>query len=111
MTVPGPHPSIMAGLNCGTVSELAWPCLAAGIDVFVAVEDGDAEQAMRDLAAIGVVAGETGGSGLAGLRALLADGSGRDRSGLSALVLNTEGATDPASYERIVGHPPAPGGD
>ena len=50
----------MAGLNCGTVSIVAWPAVSAGADVFVAVDDAAAERAMRDLATIGVVAGETG---------------------------------------------------
>ena len=101
--VPGPHDSIMAGLNCGTVSVVAWPTVAAGIDVFVAVDDGAAERAMRDLASIDVVAGETGAAGLAGLRALVESGSSPvDLAGRSALVICTEGATDPESYERIV---------
>ncbi len=69
VVVPGPHDSIMAGLNCGTVSPLAWPILSAGVDVFVAIEDDYAERAMRDLAAEGIVAGESGAAGLAGLRA------------------------------------------
>src|SRR6478735_6525729 len=63
--VPGPHDSIMAGLNCGTVSLLAWPTVLAGVDAFVAVADDAAERAMRDLAALGVVAGETGAASLA----------------------------------------------
>jgi diaminopropionate ammonia-lyase len=100
--VPGPHDSIMAGLNCGNVSSIAWPTVVAGVDVFVAVDDAAAEQAMRDLATIDVIAGETGGAGLAGLRAL-ADGPGIP--GTSALVICTEGATDPDAYARIVGHP------
>ena len=102
--VPGPHRSIMAGLNCGNVSILAWPVVAAGVDVFVAVSDSAAEDAMRSLAAIGIVAGETGGAGLAGLAALAAAGPecGVDLRGRHALVLCTEGATDPENYERII---------
>jgi diaminopropionate ammonia-lyase len=100
--VPGPHDSIMAGLNCGNVSILAWPTVAAGVDVFVADDDDAAEQAMRDLAAVGIVAGETGGSGLAGLR-VLAEAADPVVAGRSALVICTEGATDPAAYKRIVG--------
>src|SRR4029079_9117261 len=57
--VPGPHDSIMAGLNCGTVSRIAWPTVQAGVDAFVAVDDAAAEQAMRDLAALGVGPGAT----------------------------------------------------
>ncbi|MCU1465746.1 MAG: pyridoxal-5-phosphate-dependent enzyme beta subunit [Actinomycetia bacterium] len=103
--VPGPHDSIMAGLNCGMVSIIAWPVVSAGVDVFVAVDDDAAEQAMRDLAQIGVVAGETGAAALAGLRAAVAAGTA-DVRGRNVLVLCTEGATDPLAYERIVGpHP------
>jgi diaminopropionate ammonia-lyase len=106
--VPGPHDSIMAGLNCGMVSIIAWPDVWAGVDLFVAVEDTAAEQAMRDLATIGVVAGETGAAALAGVRAAVATNATgapdlRDRR---VLVLCTEGATDPVAYRRIVGHEP-----
>jgi diaminopropionate ammonia-lyase len=109
--VPGPHNSIMAGLNCGNVSIVAWPTVAAGTDVFVAVDDEAAENAMRDLARIGVVAGESGAAGLAGLRALAETSlsSPIALEGRAALVICTEGATDPAAYERIVGHSPNPG--
>ena len=41
VVVPGPHDSIMAGLNCGTVSRVAWPVVSRGVDVFVAVDDAD----------------------------------------------------------------------
>ena len=37
--VPGPHESIMAGLNCGNVSVIAWPAVHAGVDLFVAVPE------------------------------------------------------------------------
>jgi len=105
--VPGPHESIMAGLNCGNVSVIAWPAVAAGVDVFVAVPDADAEQAMRDLDAIGLEAGETGGAALAGLRAITTSAEWRAVvAGKDVLVLCTEGATDPAGYEARVGHPP-----
>jgi diaminopropionate ammonia-lyase len=109
VAVPGPHESIMAGLNCGTPSEVAWPSVSAGVDVFVAVQDAAAEQAMRDLDSLGIEAGETGAAGLAGLRALV-DAGGADPSlgtARSALVICTEGPTDPVAYERIVGHSPA----
>jgi diaminopropionate ammonia-lyase len=109
--VPGPHRSIMAGLNCGNVSIVAWPVIESGVDAFVTVTDAAAEDAMRALARVGIVAGETGAAALAGLYALAADGpaSGRapEVAGRHALVLCTEGATDPANYERIVGRPPA----
>ena len=98
----------MAGLNCGMVSIIAWPTVSAGVDLFVAVDDTAAEQAMRDLATIGVVAGETGAAALAGLRAAVAAGAAGapDLRGRRALVLCTEGATDPVAYRRIVGDEP-----
>ena len=107
--VPGPHDSIMAGLNCGRVSIVAWPRIAAGVDVFVTVDDPAAERAMRALAGVGIVAGETGAAGLAGFDALRGSdpvASGIDLREANVLLLCTEGATDPIAYERIVGTPP-----
>jgi len=110
VTVPGPHDSIMAGLNCGTPSLVAWPFLRAGLDAVVAVADERARQAMRDLAAAGIVAGETGAASLAGLaEATGGREAGRLRRALGlgpesrVLLLCTEGATDPDAYRRIVG--------
>ena len=104
---PGPHRSIMVGLNCGVPSPLAWPMLASGVDWCVSVDSDAAGRAMADLASSQVVAGETGSASLAGLRALLADPEGRkaldEPQNATVLIMVTEGATDPASYERIVG--------
>jgi diaminopropionate ammonia-lyase len=111
-TVPGPHPSIMAGLNCGTPSQIAWPLLAAGMDAMVAVTDGWARRAMRALATAGIVAGETGAAALGGLLAVCETAEGapvREAARLgpatSVLLLCTEGATDPQAWEAIVGRP------
>jgi diaminopropionate ammonia-lyase len=110
-TIPGPHDSIMAGLNCGTPSIVAWPWVRSGFDAFVAIGDDRAREGMRSLDRAGVVAGETGAAGIGGLTDVLADGDARTRLGLGptsrVLVLCTEGATDPDAYEKIVGHPPA----
>jgi diaminopropionate ammonia-lyase len=107
--------TIMAGLNCGRVSLTAWPVVRRGIDMFVTVRDGFAEAAMRRLARPNgddpqIVSGETGAAGLAGLLALLQSpelAPGRRALALGperrVLVINTEGATDPAGYRRIVG--------
>ncbi len=110
VTVPGPQDSIMAGLNCGTPSSIAFPTLLAGLDASVAIDDSYAEEAMRTLAGCGIVSGETGAAALAGLEALLALPGARGiraEIGLDAaatvLLLVTEGATDPESYRRIVG--------
>ncbi|PTA47489.1 diaminopropionate ammonia-lyase [Micromonospora sp. RP3T] len=108
--VPGPHRSTMAGLNCGLPSVLAWPTVRAGTDVFLAVDDDAAHRAMAELARASVVAGESGAAGLGGLLAvaLTGDPADRARAGLTpeacVLVVNTEGATDPVNYHRVVGH-------
>lgn len=87
--VPGPHDSVMAGLNCGRASPLAWPVISRGIEAFATVSDERAREAVALLARDGVTAGESGAAGLAGLLAF------RDELGLqgTVLVVNTEGAT------------------
>jgi diaminopropionate ammonia-lyase len=112
VTVPGPHRSVMAGLNCGTVSLVAWPVLERAFDLCVTVDDGRAHEAMRLLARAGVESGESGAAGLAGLLALraapeLAPARERFAVGPSSrvLVFSTEGATDPDEYVRVVGRP------
>src|SRR6185312_3179212 len=106
---PGPHTSIMAGLCCGVPSLVAWPIIARGVDVFVAVADEWARAAMRELAGAGIVSGETGSAGLAGLLALLSGPQADEHRRLLGLtsesrvvVISTEGATDPEAYKRIV---------
>ena len=105
--VPGPHRSIMAGLNCGRPSPLAWPLVRDGLHAAIAVDDERAREAMRLLAAGGVVAGESGAAGLAGLVALVDDHPqvarqlGFDEDAV-VLLVNTEGATDPEAYDRVV---------
>jgi diaminopropionate ammonia-lyase len=79
------------------------------------VEEGDAVDVMQRLACPlpddpAVIAGESGGVGLAGLLRVARDPSWRDMIGLSAdarvFLINTEGATDPVLYERLVGRKP-----
>jgi len=114
----GRQDSIMAGLNCGLVSLAAWPVIRRWVDVFLTIPDELAEDAMRRLAYPSgadpaIVAGESGAAGLAGLLALCeAPGLGSAQEFLSLgpssriLVINTEGATDPVGYRRIVGASP-----
>jgi diaminopropionate ammonia-lyase len=110
MIQAGANASIMAGLNCGTPSSAAWPALRDGIDAYVAVEDEQAREAMRLLAREGTVAGESGAASTAGLiEVMTGPDSGPVRAALGlgertrALLISTEGATDPVAYERIVG--------
>ena len=90
--------TVMAGLNCGTPSGLAWPYLLAGMDAAIAVRDEDAERAVADLGRLGVRAGPSGGAALAGARrALTGAGSDHRRAELGshgrtvAVLLSTEG--------------------
>ena len=110
VSIPGPQDSIMAGLNCGTPSLVAWPDLSAGLDALLAIDDERARAAMRALATDGIVAGETGAAGAAGLLDLCATAALaplRAAIGLApgarVLLLCTEGATDPIAYRQIVG--------
>jgi diaminopropionate ammonia-lyase len=108
--VPGPHRSMMAGLNCGAPSPVAWPYVSRGFDAFVAIDDDAADRGMRALAEAGITSGETGSATTGALLALAADPSAGAVVELGAddtvLLLSTEGATDPAAYARIIGRPP-----
>jgi diaminopropionate ammonia-lyase len=88
--------TVMAGLNCGTVSAAAWPVLRPGCDAAVAVTDQDARQATADLGGLGVSSGPSGAATLAGARAVLTRPERRSalRLGQDAVVvlLSTEGA-------------------
>jgi diaminopropionate ammonia-lyase len=87
--------TVMAGLNCGTVSSSAWPVLRAGCDAAVAVSDDQALRAVDDLARLGVCAGPSGAASLAGVRAVLSDPQRRAALGLDhdaiVVLLSTEG--------------------
>jgi diaminopropionate ammonia-lyase len=90
--------TVMAGLNCGTPSSLAWPVLAGGLDAAIAVPDHLAIEAGADLGRLGVRSGPSGAASLAGVRsALTGPGAGTRRAGLGVttssvvLLLSTEG--------------------
>jgi diaminopropionate ammonia-lyase len=108
VSVPGPHDSIMSGLNCGRPSLVAWPTVSRGIDLLVAIDDEPALEAMRLAADSGVVSGETGAAGLGGLLEILRTGGAEARLTLGiggetrVLLFNCEGATDPDAYRRVM---------
>ncbi|MGF6468883.1 diaminopropionate ammonia-lyase [Paraburkholderia youngii] len=104
--------TIMAGLACGEVSVIAWEILREGADAFLTVTDEAAASCMRLLADAPfgdarVVAGESAVAGLAGVLLAATDPEKRKALGLSessvVMLVGTEGATDPALYEQIVG--------
>lgn len=92
ITVPTGQ-TVLAGLNCGTMSSLAWPYVANGLDGCVVVGDAEARDAMRNLAAAGLDAGPCGAAALAALRALHGAGNPlRLGPGSTVVLLITEGA-------------------
>jgi len=108
-------PTVMAMLECYDPSPLAWRVLSRVADGFMTVDDADAIAVMNRLARPAggdppIVAGESGGAGLAGAIRAATDPEMRAKLGLTAssrlFVINTEGATDPARYAELVGMSP-----
>jgi diaminopropionate ammonia-lyase len=62
--------TIMNGMNCGTVSDIAWPFLRDGVDASVTVSERQAHEAVLYLKKLGVSAGPCGAAPLAALREL-----------------------------------------
>ncbi|EJB03867.1 diaminopropionate ammonia-lyase family [Rhizobium leguminosarum bv. trifolii WSM597] len=116
VTVAHGEPTVMAMLECYEPSLVAWRILSRVADAFMTVDEDEAIAVMRRLADPAgndpaIVAGESGGVGLAGL--IRAVGNPEIKQALSLhdhsriFVVNTEGATDPGKYEEIVGLSPA----
>lgn len=113
-SVEGPLATAMAGLRCGEMSPIAFRTIASLVDAFVAIEDELAFEAMRRLArpAPGDPAVSCAASGAAALGGLLAALRApelhdvRAALGLGsrtrALVLVTEGVTDPQMVARVL---------
>ncbi len=110
--VEGDLDTLMAGLACGEVSALAWEILRDHGDAVMALTDASAVAEMKRLAHPeggdpALVAGESAVAGLAGLAAAMSDQEARAALGLDAhsrvLVFGTEGDTDAALYEELVG--------
>jgi len=78
------EPTIMAGLNCGSISTIAWPTIRDGLDAGVTVTDDQARDATRRLNELGVPAGPCGGAALAGLREALGDADRRTALAIKA---------------------------
>ena len=105
--VAGDLDTIMAGLACGEPSLIAWQELDRAAAAFLAIPDAAAIDAMRLLAGLGIVSGESGAAGLAGLFLAARDPAARTALALGptsrVLAFSTEGATDPDLYARLVG--------
>ena len=109
ITINGPYDSIMAGMNCGTISSISWPTILAGIDGFIEVSNEFAIKGMKTYANEGIISGETGASGLGGLLEITEQDNGklfRTQFNLNEnsniLIFSTEGATDPDFYNNEI---------
>ena len=105
------EPTVMAMLECYEPSLVAWRVLSRVADAFMTIEEEDAIAVMNRLARPAgndpaIIAGESGGAGLAGLIRATGDPELRGQLGLDSasrvFVINTEGATDPARYAELV---------
>ena len=107
--------TIMAGLNCGTPSILAYEILKQGVDAFLIISDQYAIDAIKYLNAPlpgdpYIASGESGSAGLGGLLAVLnnhlLDGLKKmlqiDASS-NILLFNTENVTDPDFFNEVMG--------
>lgn len=106
--------TILAGLNCGTPSYLAYEILKQGVDAFVIISDEFAIDAIKYLNAPlpddpYIAAGESGAAGLGGLLAIIQNKQLqklRDYLNISkktnVLLFNTENVTDPELHQQIM---------
>ncbi len=91
-------PTIMAGLNCGTISTIAWPVIRDQLEAAVTVTDDQARVAMQRLHELGIPAGPSGAASLAGVRAALTDTNQRAALATNedsvVILINTEGLVE-----------------
>ena len=106
---PGKQESMMVGLACGIPSLTSWPICRDTVNAFLAIPDKWAVQAMKKYAENGIISGESGSAGLAGLLALTNSLSlmqlKKDlniNKDSNVLCINTEGDTDPKVYKRYI---------
>ncbi|GLA50785.1 hypothetical protein AnigIFM63604_007100 [Aspergillus niger] len=88
-------PSIMAGMNCGTVSSAAWLLLQQLVDVSLTVSDWESHCAVQDLAAQSIDSGPCGAASLAAIRRLKAEATSPSAffsPDSVILLLSTEGS-------------------
>ncbi len=109
--------TIMAGLNCGTPSKIAWEILQKGVDAFISIPDEYAIRAMKQFYNPmkddpQIESGEAGAAGLGALMALMLEkelenlkkkiGINKDSN---LLIFNTEGITDPVFFQENITTP------
>ncbi|KAF2878119.1 tryptophan synthase beta subunit-like PLP-dependent enzyme, partial [Massariosphaeria phaeospora] len=88
-------PTIMCGLNCGTVSHTAWPVLRDGVDAALTVSDAEVHRDVLYLQSQGLDIGPCGAATLSAVRRVCGDAGMRERLGIGGesvvVVFGTEG--------------------
>lgn len=83
--------TIMAGMNCGTPSLIAWPVLRAGVHAAVTVTDIEAHEDVQFLKKESVDAGPCGAATLAALRKFADTIDAEERAKMVVVLFSTEG--------------------
>jgi len=103
--------TVMAGLSCGEVSQLAWPVLQPSVSASVTVPDDLVPLAMQCFAhglmnGSRIEAGECSVPGVLALAAIMQDDSLAQQLALNTQsrvqIFGCEGATDPIIYEQLL---------
>ncbi|MDH5355458.1 MAG: diaminopropionate ammonia-lyase [Gammaproteobacteria bacterium] len=111
VVVEGDLDTLMAGLACGEVSQLAWQVLKTGANDFMTINEEAVPLTMKLLANgfNGDTRIEAGESAVAGLAALITARHDSEMSAALGLddssriyILGTEGATDPDVYNQLI---------
>lgn len=84
--------TIMCGMNCGTVSSIAWPFLQDGVDASVIITDAESHESVQYLHNHGVKGGPCGAAPLSALRKLVRDGKLQLGAESVVVLFCTEGA-------------------
>ena len=115
VSIEGHQITDMAGLNCGTPNIYIWPIVRDFASFYAKCADEVTYAGMRMLANPidndrKVVAGESAAVSIGLLAEICANADLKEQMSIDenavVLVFSTEGATDPANYERIVGVKP-----
>lgn len=83
--------TIMAGMNCGTPSLIAWPVLRDGLHAAVTVTDAEAHKDVEYLKNEKVNAGPCGAATLAALRKYADTLDAQERAKMIVVLFSTEG--------------------
>lgn len=86
--------TIMAGMNCGTTSKIAWPVLREGVHAALTVRDPESHASVQELQAHGVKAGPCGAATLAAVKKYVTQVDETEKRGMVAVLFSTEGARE-----------------